>query len=51
VKCEKEPCVPTKNDILLQASKALPTISPFYGVNPSFSTVLKTVSEKKQMGK
>jgi hypothetical protein len=26
-----------KNNILVQASKILPTISPFYGVNPSIS--------------
>jgi hypothetical protein len=30
-------CVPTKNNILVQASKILPTISPIYGVNPSIS--------------
>jgi hypothetical protein len=29
--------VPTKNNILVQTSKILPVISPFYEVNPSIS--------------
>jgi hypothetical protein len=31
---------PAKNNILVQASKILPIISPFYGVNPSVSTMM-----------
>jgi hypothetical protein len=42
-------CVPTKNNILVQASKVLPTISPFYGVNPPASAVLEILSKKKSM--
>jgi hypothetical protein len=34
---EKETHTPAKNNILVQGSKILPTISPFYGLNPSIS--------------
>jgi hypothetical protein len=34
---EKESCVLAKNNILMQARKTLPTISPTYGVNASIS--------------
>jgi hypothetical protein len=30
-------CVPTKDSILVQAGKILPTVSPIYGINPSIS--------------
>jgi hypothetical protein len=33
--------VPTKNSILMKASKILPTVSPFYVVNTSAGAVLK----------
>jgi hypothetical protein len=42
--------VPTKNNILVQASKILPIISPIYGVNPSISQchVRDILSENKK---
>jgi hypothetical protein len=40
-KKKKKRHMPTKNDIPVKASKILTTISPFYGVNPSVSTVLE----------
>jgi hypothetical protein len=42
---ERRMCAPIKNSILVQTSKILPTVSPFYGVNhPSVSTVLQIFS-------
>jgi hypothetical protein len=41
--------MPSKNNILVQASKILPTISPFYGVNPSLSTVFEIFSVKTKV--
>jgi hypothetical protein len=38
---EKKTCLPTKSSILMQASKILPTISPFYGVNTAVVAVLE----------
>jgi hypothetical protein len=46
---EKEMRAPTKNNIVLQDSKILLTVSPFYGVNPLVSTVLEMFSERKEM--
>jgi hypothetical protein len=40
-------CVPSKNNILLQVSKIMLTVSPFYGVNSSIGTVLEIFSEKR----
>lgn len=34
----------------MQASKMLSAVSPSYGLNPSISIVLKTFSEKTEMG-
>jgi hypothetical protein len=46
---EKEKiCAPVKNNILVQDSKILSTISPFYGVYLSVSTLLDIFSIKKE---
>jgi hypothetical protein len=34
----------------MQASEMLSAVSPSYGLNPSISIVLKTFSEKTEMG-
>jgi hypothetical protein len=44
---DKKRFVPTKNKILLQTSKILLTVSPFFGVNTSVSAVLEIFSDKK----
>jgi hypothetical protein len=38
-KNKKKRYMPSKNNILVQASEIVPLISPFYRVNPSDSTV------------
>jgi hypothetical protein len=48
---KKKRRVPTKNNILVQASKILPTIFPFYGVNPSVSAVLQIFSANERNGR
>jgi hypothetical protein len=47
---KKKTYVSAKNSILVQAHKMLPTISPFYGVNPSISQqyVGDILNEKKK---
>jgi hypothetical protein len=47
----EENCVPSKNNILEQASKILSHISPFYGVNPSVGAVLEIFSVKERNGR
>jgi hypothetical protein len=48
---EKNTCAHVKN-ILVQRSKILPTISPFYGVNlPSVGAVLDIFSVRKRNGR
>jgi hypothetical protein len=46
---ERNMCEPAKNSIPVQASKTLPTISPFYGVNPFINRrcVGNILSEKR----
>jgi hypothetical protein len=38
VRVKKKTSAPAQNNILEQASKILPTIPPFYGVNPPANT-------------
>lgn len=38
---EMKKTMPRKNNILMQASEILPTVSPFYGVNTSVIDVLE----------
>jgi hypothetical protein len=44
----KESHVSTKNNILLEASKILPSNSPFYGVKSSDVAVVEMFSEKRE---
>jgi hypothetical protein len=48
---KKDTFVPTQNNILVQADKIFPTTSPYYGVNPSVSTVLEIFSKKRRNGR